>query len=121
MNSLSAKSTNSLIALVSAWKEMHDAVIAAADGTVQSPVQINGLRGSLPGFFVSQFMDRTVLNAIHDQQYSGGGKADVRDMYIVVSTQKEADECESDLQTITESKFEIHKLPWWGTLPSVYL
>lgn len=117
MNSLSAKSTNSLIALVSAWKEMHDAVIAAADGTVQSPVQINGLRGSLPGFFVSQFMDRTVLNAIHDQQYSGGGKADVRDMYIVVSTQKEADECESDLQTITESKFEIHKLPWWGTLP----
>ena len=107
----------SLLPLLKSWKELHEVLLACADGETSFPAEILGLKGSLPGFFVAQFMERRRLNAIHDEQYGLTHTQTQEDFVIVVPSQKEADECETDLGTILGGSADVLKLPWWGMLP----
>ena len=59
----------SLVPLLKSWKELHGTAVACADGDSGFPAEISGLKGSLPGFFVAQFLERRRLDAIHEEQY----------------------------------------------------
>src|SRR5574344_816366 len=114
-------SSNSVSSQLLSWKEFHDSAVAAADD-IQSPIEVNGLKGSLTGFYVQQIIDRIQVNHIHQLQYNAtklsAQEAAVSDkMIIIVPTQKEADECQTDLETICGSEIEIQQLPWWGMIP----
>ncbi len=87
---------------------MTDAVSAAADGKIDLPLDIKGLKGSLPLFFISMYIEYKCSQKTESYQ----------DDYVIITTgQKEADECESDLETILGDNVFIYKLPWWGSLP----
>lgn len=108
----------SLLPLLSSCQNLHQCVTACADTDAdQFPVQISGIKGSLNSFFLAQFIDRIALNEIHARQYENRYSQFQKDYVIVVSTQKDADECQSDLETVLGESVEIHKLPWWGTIP----
>ena len=114
-------SSNSVSSQLLSWKEFHDSAVAATDD-IHSPIEVTGLKGSLTGFYVQQIIDRIQVNHIHQVQYSAtkssAQEAAVSDkMIIVVPTQKEADECQTDLETICNSEIEIQQLPWWGMIP----
>lgn len=85
--------------LLRAYSPLAGAVASVSDGTISFPVDVRGLKGSLPLFFVSECLKR-----------SG-------DYVIVTTGQKEGDECESDLETIMGQDVSIYKLPWWGSMP----
>lgn len=103
---------------MSSCKNLHQCASECADAPEDLfPSQISGLKGSLNGFFVSQFIDRVALNEIHAMQYEQKHSQWQKDYVIVVSTQKDAEEYESDLNTILGDAVEVYKLPWWGTVP----
>lgn len=111
-------SSNSLFTLLSSCRELHSAVLQCADADASFfPAQVSGLKGSLPSFFIRQLAERRRLEALHEQQYGGSRSPFQRDFAVVVPSQKEADECESDLLSAFEGAAEICKLPWWGTVP----
>ncbi len=106
-------STNSLVSLLKSYNQMSDAILQVSD---LENSNITGLKGSLKSFFIAQYIEHSRLERIHKGQYEG--KAPLpQDFLIVVSTAKEADEIESDLQTIIQEKVQIFKLSWWQTLP----
>ncbi|MBQ2313476.1 MAG: transcription-repair coupling factor [Treponema sp.] len=107
----------SLVPLLKSWKELHGTAVACADGDTGFPAEISGLKGSLPGFFVAQFLERRRLDAIHEEQYGRAHGQPQEDCLIIVPSQKEADECETDLNTILGDSADVLKLPWWGMLP----
>lgn len=108
----------SLLPLLSSCSNFHSCAVGCADSTQESfPVQVSGIKGSLNAFFISQYLERIALNEIHARQYEEKYSQFQKDIVIVVSTQKDADECESDLLSVLGDTAEIHKLPWWGTIP----
>lgn len=103
---------------MSSSKNLHQCTISCADAQKEEfPFQISGSKGSLNGFFMAQFIERIALNEIHAMQYEQKHSQWQKDYVIVVSTQKDAEECESDLNTILCDNVEVYKLPWWGTIP----
>lgn len=111
-------STNSVIPLLASYKELHNAAIFSADESFEQPLNVCGVKGSLSVFFLQQFLERKRVNRIHRQQYSGGAPLTAQeDVLIIVPTQKEADECETDIETVLGDSVNVYKLPWWGTLP----
>ena len=103
---------------MSSCKNLHQCVTECADAAEGLfPSQVSGLKGSLNGFFIGQFIERVALNEIHAMQYEQKHSQWQKDYVIVVATQKDADECESDLNTILGDDVEVYKLPWWGTIP----
>lgn len=109
-------SANSIYSLLLSGRNLHDGVISAADAT-QYPVQVTGLKGSLYAFFIRMFIERVKLNELHAQQYENRFSQYQKDFVIICTTQKEADEIESDLQSVLEDSADIYKLPWWGMIP----
>lgn len=117
-NTLSTKSQNPLFSLINSCTEFHSAAIKCADAKPEEfPLQISGLKGSLPSFFIRQTEERYRQNCIHETQYENKFFQFQKDIVIIVPTQKEADECETDLNTVFEDSVEIFKFPWWGTIP----
>ena len=117
-NTLSTKSQNPLFSLINSCTEFHSAAIKCADAKPEEfPLQISGLKGSLPSFFIRQTEERYRQNCIHKTQYENKFFQFQKDIVIIVPTQKEADECETDLNTVFEDSVEIFKFPWWGTIP----
>ncbi len=103
---------------MSSCRNLHQCVTECADLPQEHfPVQISGSKGSLNSFFMSQFIERNALNEIHAMQYEQKHSQWQKDYVIIVSTQKDAEECESDLNTVLGDSVEVHKLPWWGTIP----
>ena len=113
-------STNSLIPIISSWKDFSDEVVklssAESSGGV-FPYEIRGLNGSLNAFFIADYIKKRHFNSIHKMQYEQKMLQHQEDFVILVGTQKDADECESDLMTVLGDSAEIFKLPWWGTVP----
>lgn len=122
-NSLSTKSENSLDSLISSWSDFHYAALKCADGkgidgqllSKEHFVNINGLKGSLPAFFIKEFLKRKKVNLISELQ--NNYKSQQEDLILICPSQKEADEIESDLNTILGDDVEIFSLKWWQTLP----
>lgn len=111
----------SLTLLLKNYAPLRENVTQLADSLCENktifPVAIRGLKGSLPNFFVALFMERCILDRIHEEQYGRTNSPYQKDYIIISSTQKEADETESDLETILGDKIEVFKLPWWGMVP----
>lgn len=115
-------SSNAISVLISSLKDLHESAVTAVDSVEKEPVEILGLKGSLAGFFVQQVVERTKVRFIHSVQYGGTSKSEQpsipsNDFIIVVPTQKEADEVQTDLETIIGDDIHIYQLPWWGMLP----
>ena len=105
-----------LITLLKSYSQLRTEVQNSADNTDSNFIEINGLKGSLHSFFIALYIERRIVDQIHDVQYKGGGSQQQEDFVIIAATQKESDECETDLLTILGESVEIIKLPWWGTL-----
>ncbi|MBR6154666.1 MAG: transcription-repair coupling factor, partial [Treponema sp.] len=110
-------STNSIIPLISSWKELKQTVLAGNDPKSKFPISIQGLYGSLPAFFISEWLKYQNSLIIHNLQYNGKIQSKQQDIIIFVATQKEAEECESDILTVFGEDAEVHVFPWWGMLP----
>ena len=108
----------SAISLLSAWNELHDSVIKATEINEENrSVDIMGVKGSLTSFFIQQFLERKKALSIHKEQYAGIIRHYSEDCLIIVPTSKEANEYETDLQTVFGEKARIYKFPDWGALP----
>ena len=119
-NSLSTNSLipqSSLSSLISSWSELRAAVETVSTKKTDWPVTLSGLNGSLPGFFIAEFLRKRFFQNLHEKQYNGKFVTESQDFMIVTPTQKDADEFESDLQTIIGDSAEIVKIPWWDMLP----
>ncbi|MBQ3688108.1 MAG: hypothetical protein II932_09760, partial [Treponema sp.] len=91
------------------YAPLTEGVAAAVNGSLTAPIDVKGLKGSLPLFFISMYMEKNA-----ERNASEAAQAD----YVIVTPgQKECDECESDLETILGPAVSIYKLPWWGSLP----
>lgn len=113
-------STNSLIPIISSWQSFSTEVTKISSAESSSsvfPVSVHGINGSLAAFFVSEYMKKRHFRAIHQMQYEQNMSQHQEDFLIVVGTQKDADECETDLTTVLGDSAEVYKLPWWGTVP----
>ncbi len=113
-------STNSLIPIISSWQSFSTEISKISSAETASeifPSSIHGLNGSLPAFFLADYLKKRHFNTIHLMQYEQKMVQHQEDFILVVGTQKEADECETDLLTVLGDTAEILKLPWWGTVP----
>ena len=102
-------STNSLIDFLSKSKAFHEAVNSCADKKVSFPADISGIKGCLGAFFIEAYLSRSELIKKSESQYEGRAWDCGEDAVIICATQKEADECESDLQTVFKDRAEIYK------------
>ncbi|MFA6938349.1 MAG: DEAD/DEAH box helicase, partial [Treponema sp.] len=115
-------STKTLYSLLSSWSSFHESAIKIADDDSLEPIEVSGLKGSLSSFFVKQIIERLKVNKIHITQYTATnadsqGKMPSTDFVVIVPTQKEADEIQTDFETAFDAcEVEIHQLPWWGML-----
>ncbi|MBO5607792.1 MAG: transcription-repair coupling factor [Treponema sp.] len=109
-------STNSLIPLISAWTPFKSAVNEVSTQEIPFERSVKGLNGSLPSFFVAETVRQKAFKKLHNEQYYGK-KSSPSDYVIIAQSQKDADEYETDLETILADRVEIHKLPWWGMIP----
>ena len=116
-NSLSTKSSLSLFSLLNSSSEFHSGVLSCTRADSAFPCQVSGLRGSLPSFFIAQFIEQTIINAVHDRQYNNKIRQFQQDYVVVVQGQKEADEVESDILSLCQGKVQTIKFPWWGMIP----
>lgn len=116
-NSLSTKSSLSLFSLLNSSAEFHSGVLSCTESDSAFPCQVSGLRGSLPSFFLAQFIEQTIINAVHDRQYNNKIRQFQQDYVVVVQGQKEADEVESDILSLCQGKVQTIKFPWWGMIP----
>ena len=116
-NSLSTKSSLSLFSLLNSSAEFHSGVLSCTRADSAFPCQVSGLRGSLPSFFIAQFIEQTIINAVHDRQYNNKIRQFQQDYVVVVQGQKEADEVESDILSLCQGKVQTIKFPWWGMIP----
>src|SRR5574344_1881233 len=97
-------STKTLYSLLSSWNSFHESAIKIADEDFLEPVEVSGLKGSLPSFFTKQIIERLKVNKIHITQYTATnadsqGKMPFTDFVVIVPTQKEADEIQTDFET----------------------
>lgn len=115
---------NSLLDKIRHWPQMIDALNALSQK--KSPYDIEGLNSGLYAFFIREFLSNRKAQQLHYLQYKDTGRysqaintaansADT-DVIIIVPSEKEAQEIESDLRTIL-SEIEIHFFPWWGIVP----
>ncbi|MCR5764331.1 MAG: transcription-repair coupling factor, partial [Treponema sp.] len=111
------KNNLSLFPLLKSYTSLNSSVIKTADCGVSFPAEIFGLKGSLPSFYMAQYIQRRIVNRIHDEHYDINHDMFQEDYIVIASGQKEADECESDFNTIFNGEVNVYKLPWWGTLP----
>ena len=111
------KNNLSLFPLLKSYEPFYSAVLKTADGECTFPADVFGLKGSLPSFFISQYIERRIADRIHEEQYDIRHDIFQEDFIIIVSSQKDADECESDFNTLFNGDAVVYKLPWWGTLP----
>ncbi|MBQ3981543.1 MAG: hypothetical protein II631_05810, partial [Treponema sp.] len=102
---------------MASWKALSQAVNTLADSDVTFPADITGCKGSLNSFFISRYMERRRVDRIHEEQFEGKFSSTQEDFVIVVPTKKEADECETDLETLLGDKAELLQLPGWEMLP----
>ena len=112
-------STNSLIPIISSWKDFSDEISRASSAESVSdvfPLDVHGLNGSLNAFYIAEYMRKRHFARIHKMQYEQKMLRHQEDFLIIVSSQKDADECESDLMTVLGDGVEVLKLPWWGTV-----
>lgn len=111
--------SNSLLSLIKSWKNFHQAVVSAADIEEENAKSCNiyGLKGALSEFFILEYINRTLVNTIHTEQYQGKTFSTQKDFVIITASQKEADECETNLHSLAGDDIEIIKLPWWGSIP----
>ena len=116
LNDASANNLH-LMPLLKSYSQLNQSVIQSADGEIHFPVDVFGLKGSLPSYYVAMYIKRRMLDRIHEEQYDIKHNIFQEDFIIIVSSQKEADEYESDLNTICGEDINVLKLPWWGTLP----
>ena len=117
-NSLSTNTVSgNLIPLLASWKDFSNAVNTLADENVTFPADITGSKGSLNSFFIERYIERRKVDRIHKEQFENKVSSAQEDFILVVPTQKDADEYESDLQTILGEKAEILKLAWWEMIP----
>ena len=107
----------SLNAILKADANFYEAVCKAADNAESYPCDVLGLKGSLPAFYISFYIDRVCLNRIHSAQFEHKVNTLQPDYIVIVPTQKDADECETDLMSVAGDSLAIFKLPWWGTIP----
>ena len=98
--------------LFSEWKDFVQHVSFCADNE-NDTVSIHGLRGSSFSFFLDFFSKRQRLMEISRSQYAGKKSENPVDMMVVVQSQKDAEELESDLTTVFDDMAEIHIFPWW--------
>lgn len=96
---------NSLLSLLSRSEELSGSVASCIASP--PPIQVHGLKGSLPAFFVRLLSD----------DYENKSHCAQKDFVIIVPTQHDADEWESDLETAFGENAEIYSFPWWGTVP----
>lgn len=115
--------TISLESLLESSEAIHNAVLTVADGCDTEelqkntfPVEIKGSRGSLNSFFIRLLHKRILFSTKSDRQFLNK-KSPAKDYFIVVPTSREADEVESDLNTIFKGQAQIFKMPWWGMIP----
>ena len=113
-NTLSA---NSLTERLERWRDFNDAALELA-GDSSSSADIEGLKGSLTSFFTARLIGACEMRAVREAQRTGSGTKH-GDYVIITVTDKDADECESDLASILgdTAGAEIHKIPWWGVIP----
>lgn len=95
------------------------------------PLEIEGLDGSLPSFFVSSYGRQNLETLIQSIKYSQLGRytkpeqepsSAIRDLVLLVPTEIEAQDLYFDLITILKSlqmdkSSEVFLMPWWGTVP----
>src|SRR5574344_118749 len=115
-------SSNSLYSELSSWSDFTQAATKITQNFDSSPVYVTGTKGSLSCFFIKQAVERIRTEFIHQIQYSASGSISQEriissDIVIIVPTQKEADEVETDLLTIFTDSVEIMQFPWWGLIP----
>lgn len=110
-------STNSIIPLISSWKELKQAVLSSNDQKTVFPISIQGLYGSLPAFFMSEWLKYQNSLLIHNRQFNEKIQSNSQDYVIFVATQKDAEECESDLLTVFGDNCEVYVFQWWGMMP----
>lgn len=118
-NTLSSITINSELF---SWNEFNIAASESAQESKARYVSVNGIKGSLVSFFIRQVVERLRVNYIHQIQYtaSAGNSQELlpsSDFIVIVPTQKEADEVETDLTTAFENNVEIIQFPWWGMIP----
>jgi len=112
-------SSINLLSALSSWNAFHKGAVDTADSNA-AQIEITGLKGSLSSFFINEVIERLQINHIHQIQYNESSPVsqEYSDKYvIIVPTQKEADECQTDLETIFKDRYEIYQLPWWGMIP----
>ena len=90
-------STNSLIPIISSWKDFSDEISRASSAESVSdvfPLDVHGLNGSLNAFYIAEYMRKRHFARIHKMQYEQKMLRHQEDFLIIVSSQKDADECE---------------------------
>ncbi len=81
------------------------------------PCVVSGLKGSLTSFFIANYIERSVVNKIHDLQYNNTFDSSLEDIFIVTAGKKEAEDIQTDLETILSDSASVYVLPWWEVLP----
>lgn len=116
--------SDSVLPLVSHWKELQDAV-----KNPDFPKAVEGLQGASASFFTAAFIEHLRASVITSVQYSATGRysqgavsarkksAAAMDCVLVVQNDKDAAEFATDLQTAFDDSVEIFQLPWWGIIP----
>lgn len=110
-------STNSIIPLIASWKDLKEAVRSGLDAETPFPISVQGLHGSLPAFYIGEWIKGQKSLLIHNSQFNEKIQGKGRDIIIFTATQKDAEECESDLLTVLGDEADIYIFPWWGMLP----
>ena len=117
-------STNSLNSLLYSWNDFKSAIKVASDASMEElstkekfPIFVHGLKGSLPSFFIEQYINTKKADAMNEARYKGSAPLNQDDIFLFVSSQKDADAYESDILTVTEGHVEVYQLPWWQTVP----
>ena len=121
--SLSTNALNSLDYIISTWNDFHKTIISSStflsdnlQSNTNEAVNIQGLKGSLPAFFIKEFVKRKSDESL-SYSYTHSGEGEKNDFVLVFPSQKDMEECESDLNTLYDEKCEIIKLNWFQTLP----
>ncbi len=117
MNTLLSKSKNSLFYLLKSSGAFRDGLSECMKKNMEVPVQLSGLKGSLPSFFFSELVRQSKIDDLHMMQYEHRYSQFQKDFYAVVLSKKEADELETDINAVLGDDVQVIKFPWWETMP----
>lgn len=121
--------SNYIVSVTGKWSDYHSDINAISSGKY-FPAEIEGLHGSAASFFIADFLEKSRNNALSSFQYAftgrhsgaGGnsmraGGAESLDAVVVVPTEKDALDVQSDFDTAFGGNVEVYILPWWGIVP----